>query len=40
MKYGPNTYIPTIEEAERDEHEGSRCTFDHPCPACERRFSR
>jgi hypothetical protein len=38
--YGPNTYVPTFMEAERDIHENSTCTFTHPCPACERLFSR
>jgi|GEM_PF-3796118 len=38
--FGPNTYEPTREEAERDEHDHSVCTFSDPCPACERKYAR
>lgn len=42
--YGPNTYIPTTNEAERDEHETAQargeCTFADPCAACERNWKR
>lgn len=35
--YDPNTLIPTRTEANRDEHETHRCTWDNPCTACDRR---
>jgi len=38
--FGPNTYEPTMQEAERDEHENARCTWARPCPACERSNAR
>jgi hypothetical protein len=38
--YGPNTIVPTRAEAERDEHNHSRCSFGDLCPACRRTIAR
>lgn len=40
MSYPPDTYVPTLIEAERDVHEASPCSWQHPCPACERTTRR
>ena len=38
--HGPDTYVPTMQEAERDEHEHSRCNWEDPCAACKRAWRR
>lgn len=38
--FGPDTYVPTMAEAERDEHESAHCTFADPCGACQRQHRR
>jgi hypothetical protein len=32
--YGENSYIPTMAEAEKDEHDHSDCRFGNECAAC------
>ncbi len=38
--FGPDVYVPTMEEAEKDEHDHSVCTFADPCGACQRLYRR
>jgi hypothetical protein len=38
--YGPNVDIPSYEEAEKDVHDTYPCSFNDPCPACVRKYSR